>query len=284
LTQDQAWGIETGSFLTARQRHPFTAGSNGSQILARPFIQAGNGSAAAELVSFPGMVAGSAVVDPGSDSLVGTGVLLRRVLCQDCGQRISFLGGYRFLHLNEDLHIQENLTSLEVATRGTRIVVTDLFSTHNEFHGGDLGIQGEFWRGRYSLEVLGKLAIGNVYRRVNINGSTEVTVPGFATLVGPGGLLALPSNIGSFSSNAVALVPELGVTVGCQITPRVRATLGYTALWWPHIARPGDQVDPVVNPTLLPPAALVGPARPLFALHDSTLWVQALQLGIEFRY
>ena len=52
--------------------------------------------------------------------------------------------------------------------------------------------------------------------------------------------------------------------------------------------RPGDQIDPVINPTQLPtpagPGTLVGPARPAFAFHETDLWVHGINFGGEFRF
>jgi hypothetical protein len=208
----------------------------------------------------------------------------RRTLYRDDSWQAFLLGGYRFLHFSEDLRIGENLTSLNPNSLGTAIVVGDHFATKNTFHGGEVGIEADYRVGRFSLEFLGKLAVGNVHRQVQIDGSTEVTVRGAAPIVHPGGLLALSSNSGSFTSDKVEVVPQVGVTAGWQVTPRLRATVGYTVLWWPGVARPGDQIDLAVNPGLLPPPMPGGVARPSFALHDSSLTAQGLRFGLEIRY
>ena len=194
------------------------------------------------------------------------------------------LAGYRFLHFDEDLRIREDLNSLAPATLGTGIVVNDHFATQNEFHGGELGLETSVNYGRFSLAFLTTLSVGNLHRSVNIDGSTVVTAPGFSPLTYPGGLLALSSNSGQYSSDKLVLAPEIGVNAGWQLTRRLRATVGYNMLWWPGMVSPGDQIDLTVNPNLVPPVQPGGPARPAFALHESTLWVQRLNLGFEFRY
>jgi hypothetical protein len=280
----RTWGIQADFFVLAGQRYHDPYGSNGSQIVARPFIDATTGEGAAELVSFPGVLAGTATVDARSDPLYSAGLLLRRNLWRgDCCET-SLLAGYRYLRFDEDLQVQENLTSLLPATLGTNLIVTDRFSTKNQFQGGELGLQTACRYGSLSLELLAKFAVGSLHRQVIIDGSTEVTVPGFAPVAAPGGLLALASNIGSYSSDRVVVLPQLGLTTGWQLTDRLRATLGYTVLWCPGVVRPGDQIDLAVNQTLLPLPALIGVARPTFTLHESTLVIQGIRLGLEYRY
>lgn len=285
LDSTQTCGVEAGFLFLPARNAGFLAGSNGDTIVARPFIDPLSGSGAAELVSFPGILAGTVSVDARSDPLYGANLTLRHALCSTCNRQFYLLGGYRFLSFGEDLRIQENLTSLDPVTLGSQILVTDRFRTSNQFHGAEAGLLSRNTWGSFSLDVLGKLAVGNVWRQVRIDGSTDVTVPGFAMVSNAGGLLALPSNIGRYTSNKTGMVPELAITGGWQLSPRVRATLGYTFFWWTDIVRPADQIDPVVNPNLLPNSGSSGgPARPFFTQHDSDLWVQALRLGMEIRY
>src|SRR5204862_492234 len=81
-----------------------------------------------------------------------------------------------------------------------------------------------------------------------------------------GGLLALPSNIGRYSRDRFAVLPEASINLGYQVTPWLRATAGYTFLYCSNVVRPGDQVNLAVNPTQLPSnltaPAPSGPAHP----------------------
>ncbi len=62
-------------------------------------------------------------------------------------------------------------------------------------------------------------------------------------MTAPSGFVASGSNSGQFTRDRFAVVPELGINVGYQITRHVRASVGYTFLYWSSIVRPGDQVD-----------------------------------------
>ena len=51
------------------------------------------------------------------------------------------------------------------------------------------------------------------------------------------------------------------------------------------VARASDQVDLNINPNLFPPAvAGATPASPAFHLRTTDMWVQSLNLGLEWRF
>src|SRR5206468_137633 len=183
----------------------------------------------------------------------------------------------RFFGLDEHLGIGEGLMvpGGAGALGGSTIAVQDAFGTHNFFAGGQTGLEIGWRRGRWSLDLLGKVALGNTHEELNISGSTQFAVPGLPLAVQPGGLYTLPSNIGHYSRDRFAVVPELGVVVGVQITRSVRAIVGYTFLYNSAVLRPGNQIDRGINVSQLPsqvgPGTLVGGARPTPILHGSDL-------------
>ncbi len=286
--------LETNYFFLGQRTVPFHASSSGLPILARPFFDVVLGRESSELIAFPGLLAGAASVSA-FNRLWGLEENLRANLCHGTAiggtcYRFGLLGGFRFLRLDEGLTFTEALqvTGGDPTLVGTRIGVTDVFGTHNSFYGGQLGAMLELRRGRWYCDLVSKLALGSTHQVVNINGSTAFTVPGGPTVVQPGGLLALPTNIGHYSRDFFAVVPEVGVKVGYQFGPHVRAFVGYSFLYWSNVARPGNQVDRVVNVAQLP--MLVGsnpavvPPRPAFAFHGTDFWAQGINFGLEFRY
>src|SRR5262249_40022373 len=104
----------------------------------------------------------------------------------------------------------------------------------------------------------------------------------------PGGLLALPSNSGRYHVGEFSAIPQIGLQLAYQFNPQVRAFVGYNFLYWSNVARPGDQVDPGVNPSQVPALRdglhATGPARPASAVHETDFWAQGLSVGAEFRY
>ena len=136
----------------------------------------------------------------------------------------------------------------------------------------------------WSIETMLKIAVGQTHTRVAIDGSTSTTIAGQATTQAVGGLLALPSNSGSHDSNQFSVVPEWSVKLGLDLSPQLRATIGYDLLYWNNVARPGDQIDTNIDPQQLPPASGTGATKPEFRLHTSDYWAQGVNLGLDLRF
>jgi hypothetical protein len=294
IDDDHAYGVEGSFFMLDSKAARFPLGSNGSPILARPFIDATTGKEAAERIAFPGDVTGSVLVTDANTGLIGGDLLFRGNLCCGCGWRLDALGGWRTLRLVDRLTISEQLTSVNPSSPnfivpGTTVDVGDAFGTKNEFNGLDLGLNAEFQSEDFQnlyLELFARIAFGPNHQAVDINGGTQVTVPGGAPSASEGGLLALSSNIGHHSRDDFSVVPELGIKVNYQVAPRVRLTLGYAYLYWSDVVRPGDQIDRTVNPGLLPGSSTPSstPARPSFTFQTTAFRAQGFDAGLEFRF
>jgi hypothetical protein len=103
----------------------------------------------------------------------------------------------------------------------------------------------------------------------------------------PGGQFAAASNSGHASRDEFALLPELEIAFGYQVSRSLRAYLGYDLLYLNRVARPGSQVDLIVDTTgtQIDPAftgAQTTYPRPLFL--DSKFWAQGLNLGLEISF
>jgi hypothetical protein len=297
------WAVEGSYFVLQQQNVRFSTSSAANPVIARPFIandaQLGQFESA-ELVSSPGSAPGDLFSSIGSirvdapTQLWGAEVNLRRTICCGCDYKIDVLGGYRYLNLSDGLHITEDLTALRAVPSaginvGDHIIVTDRFDTRNQFNGGQMGIAGEWRYGRLVLGGSVKLALGNMHETMDIHGSTSITsaTPGVPTRQFGSGLLALSSNSGTFSRDQFAVVPEVGLQVGFQLTDHLRAFVGYNFLYINNVVRPGDQIDRVLNTNLIPPFtpnAPAGPARPIVPFKTTDFWAQGVNLGLEFRY
>ena len=295
------WGI-TGDYLfVGRQSAPFFASSDGDPVLTRPFIDATNGTPTDQLVAFPGAVVGSIGVQ-NYNSFSGFSVLARHNLfcwtnccnsfdqgcgCGFCGQdccRIDAVFGWRNFRFNDNIGINENLTSIDPTSGtavGTQFNINDSFRTINTFNGFESGVIAQKYRGRWMTEGSFRLAAGNTQQIIAINGSTVVSFPGQPTATNQGGLLALSSNIGRYKFNEFNVIPLFSGRIGYRVTPRFTLLAGYTALFWGQVARAGDQIDTTVNPNLIPPSSGGSPHRPHFVLNTSDLWLQGITLGGE---
>lgn len=306
LNTCQTFGIEADYFgLVSANTNYFAASDGvGNPIISRPFFDTRGDltNQNVEIVSSPGILAGSIDIQT-STSLQSAGVRgLFNLCCKQncysgsrfCGMngpgvsRLDFLLGYRFMTLNDRVSINENLNTLNVQPQAN-FRVNDSFVSQNQFHGVELGTRMQKYRGRWSLDLLSKVAIGNVNQVVTINGATAITQVGTPTLTLPGGLLAQQTNIGRYSRNDLGLIPEIGANVGYQLTPRLRATFGYTFLFWANVARAGEQIDFNVNSNLLPgrggaTVPFGDPRHPLFAFNENSFWAQGVSTGLDFRW
>jgi hypothetical protein len=207
--------------------------------------------------------------------------------CQRPGfgtRRIDMTLGVRYANLEERLLITEELEDI----MGNQFLVSDSFGTDNDFYGGEIGFDWEWEYRRWKVDLLSRLAIGNVRQRVVVDGSTVIIPSGGAAQEFQGGLLALNSNIGSQERDRLAVMPELGVSLGYQLTCRLSFTVGYSFTYWSSVVRPGDQIDLDVNPALIPidtgTSPTAGPMdRPRALFEQTDFFAHGLNLGLEYR-
>jgi hypothetical protein len=202
-------------------------------------------------------------------------------------RHVDVLYGFRWAELDEGLRVNEDL----VADDETTFVIDDVFDTNNRFICGEIGFLVDWQRRRWSFEFLSKLALGTTRQRVSITGQTIQDGVAFADI----GLLAQPSNVGTYERDEFSVLPEIGATVGYMLTERLRVTAGYTLLYWSRVARPGDQIDLRVNPDFLDlvdgdpsdtaaDAALIDPQSPEFVFRDTDIWAHGFNAGIDYRW
>ena len=166
-------------------------------------------------------------------------------------------------------------------------LLNDKFSTRNRFYGAQLGIDGEYrWR-NWIFSGRGKIGLGTTHETADINGSTLFTSQmGMTTVIPNSGLLAQPTNVGRTKHSSFAAVPEVGLKIGYQFTEHLRVTVGYDFLYWSRVARPGQQIDTLVNTSQLlgQGGATVVPANPARIFRDTDYWAQGINLGLEFNF
>jgi hypothetical protein len=303
LNPCQTFGVEGEYLALGNDEMHFREWSSGDPILSRPFFDVtrpANDPQNVEKVAFPrgnpSSLDGSVSVDA-LTKFQSAGARLRFYLdSQDCcwsnpccpeqtirsGWRTDLLLGYRFLRLDDQLGIREELTSTDREFSGA-FLVQDQFNAENQFNGGELGLLIVMHRGRWSLEVIPKVALGSTNEIVNINGSTRTTQADGTNSVASGGLLALSSNIGQYTANEFAVVPELGLNLGYQISPHMQLTFGYSFIYWSRVARAGEQIDFKVNPDLIPNSGVQPDPNlmhPAFAFQETSFWAQGLNFGV----
>ncbi len=286
---DSPFGIEGSYTILESQASVFSANSKQNPILARPFIDAGGNSNTdqAILVAFPGASTGAINARIGSGNFGGGSFDITEKALDEGWFKLVALVGYRFYSYSESARINQTLTETNTAVgAGTQAVANDSFNTTNLFNGFDMGFRTQFNWDQFSLELLTRCAFGDLQRRVSIYGHQTVTVPGQEPVVQPGGVLALVSNSGTFASHDWKAMPEFGLNFAWEIRPNVKLRAGYSFILLSGVARAVDQIDPVINPNLLPPANLAagGPNRPAFSVQRTDMWIQSINIGLEFSY
>jgi len=269
--------------------------SDGNPIIARPFnnVDPLRTGPDRELIGFDGVLRGTLTINTSSDIFGGDAGIRKNLYCcskpANCSSfRVDGYAGYRYFKVREGLRITENLESTSLVgptALGTRIDLFDDFQTRNEFHGGVLGMVAQHQHQKWTAEVVSRVAIGNIHREATINGQTTVTVPTVAPVTRAGGLLAQPTNIGTYEDNDFAVLPEFQLNLGYNLTSRAKFMMGYTFMYLGDLVRPGDIVDTTVNGNLLDPTLpFAGPERPEFAWNDSEMWLMGLSLGVELNF
>jgi hypothetical protein len=286
---DQSQIAVEGTFLYIAddlQTGDFSANQFAEPILARPFFNARSIREDSELVAFPNVLDGR--IDVASSSEIYSAELLARWTSRRGSRgQLDWLAGYRHFHFGESLSARERLTSVEIGglvPLGTQFDLSDHFSTDNDFHGGQFGLALEFWHDIFSLELSAKAALGNLRRQSRISGQTTTVIPGLDPRTTPGALLALPTNIGTHSDNRFAVLPEFGINGTVLLTSRLSLVCGYSLILLNDVARTGGQIDRTVNTSQVGNRPLDGPARPAARLAGSDLWIQGLNIGLDYRW
>jgi hypothetical protein len=281
----------SGLFLGQRFAF-FATNSSVNPLICRPFFDVNNNRESAQLTAQPGIATGTLTINSPT-SLWGLEGNFRYVLCGGCTYRITALGGFRNLNLDESLSITENVQALATAPppfTSEQITVFDRFATQNHFYGGQIGADALWFRGRFSVDVRAKLALGATVQLLDISGGQRFVSPLGTVQNFTGGLLALPGNIGHFSSTAFSVIPEVSFNVGYQILPHLRGFVGYNFLYWSNVIRPGTSIDRGLDVTKIPnfplnpePAPVPG-QHPAPIFHNTGFWAQGINFGLEFTY
>jgi hypothetical protein len=287
LDELRHWGGEGTFFFLQDARQASVWASPGLPILARPVIDPVSGAAAIRPFAFPESVAGALAISSTLTILGAEANTRSNFLCSDRG-RADFFAGYRFLGLNEGLSLYEVRQQL---ASGMVTSALDSFSTHNQFHGGQIGWFGEYRAGRFYADVAAKVAFGVSFQRVRLDGAQVLEAPANspASVLVPGGALVSAQYAGTYLRNDFAVVPEVSVSLGYQLTRSLRTFVGYNFLYLSAVARPSSVLELALSPAGTGDTAhgpLLGEPLPRSRFLDTAnnFWVQGVSLGLEWRY
>jgi hypothetical protein len=305
LDHENRFSLEVGGFILFPNTSSFftSADQNGNPVISRPYFNIGsdpgNGLSPNEQFRFAnslqGFLTGTFAVDLKSQ-MEGFEFNARFHSYIQDRYHIDLLGGFRYLRLDESLQTRELVNALPGTTvpfaGGTYnppdfITDQDNFRTINQFIGSQLGARLSWEERWFTLDAFAKLALGATLEHADINGSTTLNSP-TGTQTANGGVLALPSNSGSFNRTIFGVVPECGFDLGVNITQYIRVKLGYSFLYWNHVDRPGSQYDLNINPGQVNSSAFFGqtggPPGPAHRFNDEVFWTNSFNLGLEVHF
>jgi len=287
--EDGGYGIDA-SFMFLGPRHStVTFSSEQFPVISRPvFVLNQPPGEFVETVAFPGFSTGFLQIESGSRFWGADANLIKR-LCDDCNRSFDVFVGYRYYYFAEQLNITEGILAGPDAPdpEGTVTIVNDRFSTRNLFNGGQVGFMGRQNWNRWSVDVRGSVAMGVNQQTVEIYGSQLRRQPGLPREQFTGGLLAAQSNVGRYNRRKFSVAPDVSLNLGYQITPSLRGFVGYSALYWTNVVRPGAQVDRVVDLNFIPnspSAAPSGQRRPAVLFRESNLFAHGMNMGMEWAW
>lgn len=290
IDEDRIWSLETRYFqLEQSQQNGHFAVDNNS-VLARPFfrtdIDPNLTREDALLLTYPGITRDGRIdIKDASDYLSGD-VYTRAILWDDGSHRFEGLVGYQYSRIDNSLEIRTSQVAINtppLAPPPTIIQVNDLFDTQNRFHGAQFGLGWTCYTDRMSLELAGRLGVGNMHEKLFIGGTTSITPEGTNnTVTTPGGFLA-SLNSGTYTRNRLVIAPEFDANLVYHFSDRINFTVGYTFIYWNRVAMAGNNVDRVVNLQRLS-GVPVGEERPGAFFRETDFWVMGLNLGTEFKF
>ena len=290
-----SWGVE-GTFFYVPPRTTIRAVASsrlpGSKDLIIPFfdVTPPAGESGTSLSSDAENFAGRAV-EKLSNSLLGAELNATMRLPMTGPVRMDALGGFRYLRLRETFTFATDSPNIPPAPADV-FRTRDEFDATNNFYGLQVGVRARTDWGPVFLTGLLKIALGAMVESVDIDGSLVTNDFNFlgAPQAFKGGYFALPTNIGNHTRSTFAAVPEVGLTLGYQLTPWMSVSAGYTFLYASNVVRAPQQVNRNLNPTQAPaitgivPSTLVGPAQPSFRFNSSDFWAQGFNVGLGLHF
>lgn len=280
------WSGDVGGFALEQRAVGGEAGGDGtlnSLGVGHQYFPSGGGNPTTLFVNQPGSYAGATRVFADS-RLWGMDANLRRDTYRFLCDKADLIAGLRYLDLQESVTISDRV----VFPTGGTLEIRDSFRTTNRYYGSHGGFQAQWDSTRWHADLTTKFGLGFVNQKVEAVGSNAFTSAAGEVDAEAGGLYARPFNQGSFERDKFAFAGELNLNVGYNITPNVRATVGYSIIYLSSVIRAGEAIDPVLNDSRIRYVAGPTPSdlnAPAFDWNRaSDFWVQGLNVGLTVRY
>lgn len=287
LEDPEIFCVDANFFMMEQRvkQQTFTSNANGSPVLSRPYFNPVTQTESADPRARPGTIQGS-MMDSVTTQLMGAEANLK-IFSPSCfqeGYGINFFGGFRWVRFQEQY--QNFDTANELGGGGSKTNFSDTFTTDNQFFGGQLGSEVQYKFLGITFGILGKIAVGPNNQTIQISGHTTQTnlVTGAVTNDNQG-IYAQPSNVGTYQSTIIAVMPEVAARMQFELTNNLRIKVSYSYMTINNIVRPGDQLNRNINIQPLGSGGGFAPALPPPPTFNQTsFYAQMLNFALELRY
>jgi hypothetical protein len=284
-------GEITGTVFARNGTSDSFAGS-ATQTLSVPVVGT-NGLVGVYDFSFPGTTSGALVLNTATQLWGAEANLLRRWYGDGC-LSVDTLFGYRYLQLVERIELLGRATPVPGNATfggaqvhgGASLLTFDSFRTRTEFHGAQIGGRVEYRRDMFTLTAFGKGGVGATVQTLRVAGNTTLLGANGSRTTLPGGVRALPSNMGRDTNTDFSLLGETGIEIGLQLTKHASLRVGYNLLYVTDVLRPANVISPVVSLGQVPIdptfGTATGAARPVTVFRASDFLAHGLTVGAVF--
>ena len=204
------------------------------------------------------------------------------------GFRTYVLAGFRYLQIDETMHLNgdftfqepnpdETVPPLSPLENGRTVHMTtiDDIEAHNQYYGAQVGAGFDWHWFRVTVDAVAKFGVGGLAQQVQSGGSTFQSAglleaaPGAPLVLRPantlpGGLLS-STPMTRNDRVRISVLPELRADLGYQVTNNIRGFVGYNFIWITNVAVIGDQSSTSVT-------------------GSRDLWLQGLDFGVQVRW
>jgi hypothetical protein len=290
LNNASTFGVDASVLWLEEKTTSFNIRSDGVPVIGRGYFDVAAERDAFLFYSTPDGVERGFINVAATTRMYGGDANLRYKGTSVFADRTDFVMGLRYLNLRDSLSIDSGANIYTPAgTLSETITSFESFRTKNQFYGSQAGVESHYHYGNFTLDLSGKFATGWVHQEVEIAGGSQTTVPGQPTQSLPNRsiLFVQPTNAGNYTRNEFAVLPEFLVKLGYQVTPHIRATVGYDLLYVSNVIRPGNALDAGVNPSNTAFIAVQQPStahRPAFSFDGTDFWAQGLTAGLVITY
>ncbi len=197
--------------------------------------------------------------------------------------RLDGIAGYRFARLIDSVNVEDSEEYTVFGQPGYQNVYSEIdsYKAVNTFNGCDLGLNVVYTFGRWSVDVLGKAAIGFNNQYVRLFGYSEIDA---SNTTPPGGTpISAAASTQEYSRDRFSWLPELTVTGGYQFTDHLKFTVGYDLLYWTAVVARRTRSQSSLRPGF-PTGRRSAPRCRPSASTSRTSWPKACELGGEFRF